>query len=98
MTSIESRCSRLLQSRTSCGVTDKRSRTWLRRFISQPDKLLDENDPTALALVERYKRVRMPNLRLADADIDVLIDFLQKHAVDGTAATPARRASKRSLQ
>jgi protein SCO1 len=74
------------------GVTDKRSRTWLRHFISQPDKLLDENDPTALALFERYKRVRMPNLRLADADIDVLIDFLQKHAVDAKGANTGAKS------
>jgi protein SCO1/2 len=64
------------------GITEKRSHAWLARFIAEPDKLVDAKDPTALALFERYKRVRMPNLRLASADVEILIDFLQKQSGD----------------
>jgi protein SCO1 len=63
------------------GVTVRRNRGWLARFIADPDKLLDERDPAAVELFERYKRVRMPNLRLADSDLDALMNFLEKERV-----------------
>jgi protein SCO1 len=58
------------------GITNTRNRSWLARYIAAPDKLLDEKDPIAVELFERYKRVRMPNLRLGDADVAALIGFL----------------------
>jgi protein SCO1/2 len=62
------------------GVTTRRDRGWLSRFIADPDKLLDEKDPITVDLFNRYKHVRMPNLRLADADVDAVIAFLQKQS------------------
>jgi len=59
------------------GITSARNREWLKRFIQEPDKVLAEKDPTALALFERYKQVRMPNLRLADGDVAAIIKFLE---------------------
>lgn len=63
------------------GVTGRRDRAWLARFIADPDKLLDEKDPVAVELFERYKRVRMPNLRLADSDVGALMTFLERQQV-----------------
>lgn len=58
------------------GVTNVRDRAWLKRYIHEPDKMLAEKDPIAVELFSKYKEVRMPNLRVGDADMDALINFL----------------------
>jgi protein SCO1/2 len=62
------------------GVTSVRDRNWLARFISTPDKVLAEKDPTATALYKKYNGVNMPNLRLTDAELHNLIDFLERQS------------------
>jgi len=62
------------------GVTSSRDLNWLRRTITEPDKLLAEKDPIATALFKQYKEVQMPRLGLADADVNVLIDFLKRES------------------
>ena len=55
------------------GVTGRRGHEWLKDFISRPDKVIARGDPVALALVQKYRGVRMPNLGLSDQDaIDVM--------------------------
>ena len=60
------------------GVTSSRDLNWLRRTIIEPDKLLAEKDPIATALFKQYKEVQMPRLGLAEADVNVLIDFMKR--------------------
>jgi protein SCO1 len=62
------------------GVTSIRERRWLERFIAMPDKLLEEKDPLAMMLYEKYNKVNMPNLRMADVDLKNLIDFLERQS------------------
>ena len=59
------------------GVTETREAAWLRRFIASPDKMLAEGDPLAVSLFSKYKKVIMPNLRLADVDVDAVIGYLR---------------------
>jgi protein SCO1/2 len=72
------------------GVTNVRERAWLAKFISTPDKVLAEKDPTATALFEKYKQVIMPNLRLAPVDLESLLNFLQTQ--NGTPRADASAA------
>jgi mono/diheme cytochrome c family protein len=58
------------------GVTTARDRAWLTRFIVEPDKVMAEGDPIALALRERFKQVRMPNLDLTAHDAAEIIDYV----------------------
>ena len=60
------------------GVTSVRDLNWLRRTIIEPDKLLAEKDPIATALFKQYNEVQMPRLNLAEADVNVLIDFMKR--------------------
>ena len=60
------------------GITNVRDKAWLERFINTPDKVLAEKDPIAVALFEKYKQVRMPNLNMADVDLKNLMDFLAR--------------------
>jgi protein SCO1/2 len=69
------------------GVTAKRDREWLTRFIVAPDRVIASGDPTARALLTEYKQVLMPNLGLGNADADVLIDYLKKQGAAPAAAS-----------
>jgi protein SCO1/2 len=60
------------------GLTTRRDRTWARRYMAEPDKMLEERDPTAVALFQKYQQVRMPNLQLAPEDIDALLSLIDK--------------------
>lgn len=64
------------------GVTDRRDRKWLARWLKEPDKLLAEKDPIAMDLYNRYNKVLMPNLRLSDSDVEALIEFMEASATD----------------
>ncbi|MBI2960547.1 MAG: SCO family protein [Betaproteobacteria bacterium] len=71
------------------GVASARDRAWLARYIRTPDKVLAGKDPIATALFARYKGVRMPNLRLGDGDVELLIRYLEAQA----RHEPQRKAS-----
>jgi len=60
------------------GVTWKRDPAWLTRWLKEPDKMLAEKDPTAMALLAEYNNVTMPNLRLNDADIQNLLSYIEE--------------------
>ena len=59
------------------GVTTRRDRGWLARYVQQPDKLLAEGDPIAKALFEKYRNARMPNVSLGAADVEAVLAFLE---------------------
>ena len=59
------------------GVTLRRDRAWLARYVAEPDKMLAEGDPIATALFEKYKNARMPNLRLGSADVVAVLSYLE---------------------
>lgn len=69
------------------GVTSVRDLNWLRRTITEPDKLLAEKDPIATALFKKYNEVQMPKLGLPEADVNSLLDFLRRE----TASFHARQ-------
>lgn len=58
------------------GVTGKRDRAWLTRWLKQPDIMLQKKDALATALYEQYGKVPMPNLQLTDKDVADLIHFM----------------------
>src|SRR5215510_7269376 len=59
------------------GVTQRRDRDWLAKFISDPAKMRARRDPEALALTARFPAVRVPALGLAEVDAADLINYLQ---------------------
>lgn len=58
-------------------VTDQRSRDWLQKWLSGPDKMLAAKDPTAMALYVQYRQIAMPNLELNSVEIDALLNYLE---------------------
>lgn len=61
-------------------VGRQREREWLIRWIAEPDKMIEEKDPLALALLAQYKNVPMPNLRLSRADVEKLLGFIDQES------------------
>lgn len=59
------------------GVTDRRERAWLTRYILAPEEMRAAGDPIATALFNKYKQVRMPNLRIAPDDVADLLAYLE---------------------
>jgi protein SCO1 len=70
------------------GVTARRERTWLLRYIQVPDQVLASGDPIAKALYQKYQNVRMPNVSLGGADVQAIVSYLeaQSMAAGNTAA------------
>jgi protein SCO1/2 len=62
------------------GVTARRERAWLARYIERPDEVLAAGDPIATALYNKYKKVGMPYLGLGSSDVADLISFLETRA------------------
>lgn len=58
------------------GVTKRRDRAWLGRWLKTPDQMLAEKDPIATDLFNRYKELPMPNLRLTDSEVEALITYM----------------------
>jgi protein SCO1 len=64
------------------GVTRRRERAWLARYVMAPDQMRTEHNPIATALSAQYKNVLMPNLQLSEADVAALITYME--AQNGT--------------
>src|SRR5689334_17077509 len=80
------------------GVTNVRERAWLERFISTPDRVLAEKDPIAVALFRQYKEVRMPNLRMAEIDLNNLMKFLSEQSGAQQKEVPAGTPSDSTVK
>src|SRR5712692_540578 len=74
------------------GVTARRDRAWLARYIMMPDKVLAEGDPIAVALFEKYQYARMPNLRLSSDEVAAVLSY-----VEARSRAPREAARKDSI-
>ncbi len=61
-------------------VTERRDRTWLIRWIAEPEKMIAERDPLAMAMLEAYNNVAMPNLRLNGAEVQALLSYIEEES------------------
>ena len=57
----------------------RRDRTWLARYIREPNKMRAAGDPITVALASQYRAV-MPNLNVGDRDLDALLGYLSAQA------------------
>ena len=59
------------------GITERRTGDWLKRYISQPERLRRQKDPIALALRQKYRNVLMPYLGLSETDAADVLTYVQ---------------------
>jgi protein SCO1/2 len=82
------------------GVVSKRDPQWLIRWLMEPDVMLKEQDPLAMALYTQYNKVPMPNVKLAQQQALDLIQFmeLESRRVNAiTRVTPPQAESLESI-
>jgi len=61
------------------GVNERRDHDWLRRWLKSTDVMLASDSLAQVMLVE-YKNVKMPNMKLSDAEVDALLNYLQQES------------------
>lgn len=57
------------------GVTERRDHDWLRRWLKETNAML-ASDAQARAMLEQWQNVKMPQVKLTDADVDALLHFM----------------------
>ena len=74
------------------GVTEKRNKEWLKKWINNSSELIASGDADAVAIFEEYNKVAMTNFDFSDEDFEALYGYLQnppaeevKVAIDGKA-------------
>lgn len=60
-------------------VTERRDDAWLRRWMAEPDKMVEEGDPIAVAMSNAWEVV-MPNFSLDAGEIDNLIGYMRSES------------------
>ncbi|MCB1035913.1 MAG: copper chaperone PCu(A)C [Acidobacteria bacterium] len=78
------------------GVTQRRDRRWLTRWISEPDKMLEEEDPIAMGLYGKYNNLPMPNMRLSQIDVQDVLSYLKSESNRVRMDRARERRRKRS--
>lgn len=68
------------------GVTTRRERAWLIRWIREPDKMLAEGEPQATKIFNEFNKVPMPNMGLTESEAAAVVAHLD--STSGVAATP----------
>jgi mono/diheme cytochrome c family protein len=69
------------------GVTERRRRDWLLKFIHGSSLLIKSGDPTAVSLFSQFKQQRMPDwVDLSDKQVNDILDFI---AIGGPDIKPA---------
>ncbi|MBI4320126.1 MAG: c-type cytochrome [Chloroflexi bacterium] len=69
------------------GVTARRDRAWLTRWIATPDRLIAQGDPIAAEMLKKYS-VPMPNMGLSDAEVSSVVAYLEAQSGGAAAAAP----------
>jgi protein SCO1 len=59
------------------GVTQRRDRAWVARYLNSAEKMRTEGDPIAMDLASKYKTVRMPEQRLGGSDLKDILSYLE---------------------
>jgi len=72
------------------GVTSRRDRAWLLRYVAEPDRLLMEKDPLAVELFTKFRSVRMPNVQMSPEEIGAVLRYVEEQS---PAVAPIRNAA-----
>jgi cytochrome oxidase Cu insertion factor (SCO1/SenC/PrrC family)/mono/diheme cytochrome c family protein len=62
------------------GIGKRRPRAWLERWVKEPDRMLADKDPIALAVYNQYNKIAMPNLRLSSKEVAEVLDFINEES------------------
>lgn len=61
-------------------ATGKHTDAWMKRWLTEPDKMIAEGDPYVKAQMAQFRGLAMPNLKLDAAQVDQLIAFMDSES------------------
>ena len=67
------------------GVTKRRNEAWLKRWLKEPEKML-QTDADAKAMLKEYNNIPMPNQSLTDAEVKQYLKYFQWYDAQPHAA------------
>lgn len=62
------------------GVHDRRSQDWLQRFVKSPKALIDGGDADAIALLETFNGMVMPDATISDQQIEEVLAYIESRS------------------
>ena len=62
-------------------VHERRDPEWLARWVLEPDVMLAEKDPTAVALMTIYNDLPMPNMQLSEYEVELLLEYIEDESL-----------------
>lgn len=71
------------------GVTEKRDKDWLYRFIRNSQEMIREGDPQAVEIWEEYNKVPMPSFDLSDEQIRSILEYVENYDPEAEAEAAA---------
>jgi mono/diheme cytochrome c family protein len=79
------------------GVTERRDREWLVRFIRNSQEVIQSGDEYAVKLFEEYNKIPMPPAGLTDEQIGIVIDYIANYKPGEAAAAEATAAPAQEI-
>ena len=70
------------------GVTAKRERSWLVRWIMEPDKMLAEGDSLAKQIAQEYNNIPMPPSGATKAQVEDILAYIEAKSAPSEPTTP----------
>ena len=61
------------------GITKKRDKEWLKKFISNSQGLIESGDKEAIKIWEEYNRIPMQSFSFTEEEFEHLYDYLKKN-------------------
>ena len=77
---------RLLAAPDLAGVTERREVGWLRRWLKETNAML-ESDPQARAMLEQWRGIKMPQIKLSDSDVDAILHYIARETAKVRSAS-----------
>lgn len=73
------------------GVTSKREKEWLYKFINSSQDMIASGDPDAVAMYNEYNNILMPDQGLSNEEIDQIFKFIDEESSKVAAQNPIKR-------
>ena len=64
------------------GITEKRDKEWLKKWINNSSELIASGDADAIAIFEEYNKVAMTNFYFSDEEFEALFAYLDAPPVE----------------
>lgn len=79
-------------------VTRRRERAWLRRWLREPDLMLEEGDQIATALYQQFNQIKMPNMGLGEYEVEAILAYLDNPEPPAAPAPESQTLQQQASQ